>query len=88
MVKKEKLICSHCIEEFDVTNIFIAQVPNREYSTVYCEKCLKELGIKEFNPYKKPRKPRPTKPKSTTNTKRKSKTTAKPASKRKSKTTK
>lgn len=58
MVKKvtsNKHICSNCIEEFDPKNIFTAQVPDRDYSTDYCEKCLKELGIKEFEPYLKPR---------------------------------
>lgn len=66
MAKKvEKLICSECIEEFDPKNLFIAQVPDREYSTVYCEKCLKELKIKEFKPYRKPRKPRAKKTTST-----------------------
>jgi uncharacterized CHY-type Zn-finger protein len=56
MAKTEKIVCSGCIKDFDVKEIFIAQVPNREYTTVYCEKCLKKLGIKEYKPYKKPRK--------------------------------
>jgi hypothetical protein len=58
MIKKatsNKNICSNCIGEFDPKDIFTARVPDREYSTDYCEKCLKELGIKEFEPYLKPR---------------------------------
>jgi len=74
--KTNTLICSECIGEFKTKEMFCATVPNREYSTVYCEKCLKELGIKEFKPYIKPRKPREVKPKTTSATKTKKSTTA------------
>lgn len=53
---KPNLICSHCIGEFDVKEMNVAMVPNREYSTVYCSNCIKELGIEKFEPYVKPRK--------------------------------
>ena len=55
---KEEHICSGCIKGFDAKDIFSAMVPDREYSTNYCAKCLKELGITEFTPYLKPRKTR------------------------------
>jgi len=51
--KKTTHICSECIGDFDAKNLFIAQVPNRDYTTVYCEKCLDILGITEFKPYHK-----------------------------------
>ena len=58
--KKDIHICSECIGEFSSKDIFTAQVPNAmiPHDTSYCEKCLKELGIKEFKPYLKPREPR------------------------------
>jgi hypothetical protein len=46
-------ICSECIGDFDAKNLFVAQVPDRDYTTIYCEKCLNELGITEFRPYHK-----------------------------------
>jgi len=51
---KEKHICSECIGEFDGKDLFSALVPDREYYTNYCEKCIKKLGIKEYTPYFKP----------------------------------
>ena len=77
MIKKvkkvisNKHICSNCIQEFDPKDIFTARVPNREYSTDYCGECLTELGIKEFEPYLKPRvKKIPAKKKATTTKKK------------------
>ena len=46
-------VCSECIKDIDLKSLFVAQVPNRDYSTVYCEKCLKTLNITEFRPYYK-----------------------------------
>lgn len=52
-VKSTKHVCSECIEFFDAKDLFIAQVPNRDYSTIYCGKCLKLLEITNFRPYHK-----------------------------------
>jgi len=46
-------ICSECIEDFAAKDLFVAQVPDRDYTTIYCAKCLKELGITVFHPYHK-----------------------------------
>lgn len=50
-------ICSECFGEFEPKQIFIAPKPKPlfeiEYSTLYCEKCLTKLGIKESYPYQK-----------------------------------
>ena len=46
-------ICSECINDFDAKELFVAQVPDRDYSTIYCEKCLKKLEITIFKPYHK-----------------------------------
>jgi hypothetical protein len=53
---KETRICSHCINDIDQTEINIALVPSGKYYTLYCHKCIKELGITDFKPYIKPRK--------------------------------
>jgi len=52
-VKITTHICSECIGDFDAKDLFVAQVPDRDYNTIYCEKCLKKLGITEFHPYHK-----------------------------------
>jgi hypothetical protein len=50
-------ICSECFGEFETKQIFVAPKPKPlfeiEYSTLYCEKCLTKLGIKESYPYQK-----------------------------------
>ena len=51
--KSTKHVCSGCIEFFDAKDLFVAHVPDRDYSTIYCAECLKELGITEFRPYHK-----------------------------------
>lgn len=58
MTKKtsDKHICSECIEDFDAKDIYTAKVPEREYYTAYCIKCLKKLKITEYKPYLKERK--------------------------------
>ncbi len=56
VVKKAKStthVCSGCIKDIDLKSLFVAQVPDRDYNTVYCEKCLKELGITVFHTYYK-----------------------------------
>jgi ribosomal protein L34E len=53
--KSNKLVCSNCIESFDAKSVAIAQVPDREYSTVYCLNCIKKLKIDDFKLYQKPR---------------------------------
>jgi hypothetical protein len=50
---KDTKICSHCIEDFDQTEMNIALVKSGNYYTLYCNKCIKELGIIDFKPYKK-----------------------------------
>ena len=52
-VKSNKHICSECIEDFDAKDLFVARVIDREYTTLYCDKCLKELGLTAIRPYHK-----------------------------------
>jgi len=56
--ESNKHICSGCLGEFDSKEIFVGKFPGKEYTTDYCEKCVKKLGIEEVVPYLKPRKPR------------------------------
>lgn len=50
--KKIKLhVCSECLDELLSKELYVAFVPNREYYTIYCLKCLKELNIKTFRKY-------------------------------------
>ena len=46
-------ICSECLGEFEPKEINIALKPEREYYTLYCNKCLVKLEIKESRPYQK-----------------------------------
>jgi len=58
MVKKKESrmhICSNCLSELDPKDTFVGKFPGKEYTTDYCEKCIKELGIEEVVPYLKPR---------------------------------
>ena len=48
--KKDVRICSECLGEFTSKETFVALVPEREYYTLYCIDCMKELGIKECKP--------------------------------------
>lgn len=78
-------ICSECIKEFASKDIYSALKPDAllPHYTVYCKKCIDDLGIKEYTPYLKSRvsksndtesdKPK----KSKTTAANKSKTTAK-----------
>jgi len=54
--KKNIHICSECFKEIETKEVFIAHVKDREYSTLYCEDCVKKLEIKIFEPYLKPKK--------------------------------
>ena len=78
-VKITTHICSECIGDFDAKDLFVAQVPDRDYNTIYCAKCLKELGITEFKPYHKvsEKKVKVPKPKTVTATKTKTGTATK-----------
>lgn len=53
--KKKKTIdehiCSECIKGFMGKDLFTAQVPDRNYTTNYCGKCIKKLKITEYEPY-------------------------------------
>ncbi|MCK9415848.1 hypothetical protein M0Q97_04240 [Candidatus Dojkabacteria bacterium] len=53
---KNVKICSNCIEEFNQTEINIALVKSGQYSTLYCNECIKKLGITDFKPYKSKKK--------------------------------
>jgi hypothetical protein len=64
--KSTKHVCSGCIEFFDAKDLFVAHVPDRDYSTIYCAECLKELGITEFRPYHKVAEKKPKVEKTTT----------------------
>jgi hypothetical protein len=64
--KSTKHVCSGCIEFFDAKDLFVAHVPDRDYSTIYCAECLKELGITEFRPYHKVSEKKPKVEKTTT----------------------
>ena len=64
--KSTKHVCSGCIEFFDAKDLFVAHVPDRDYSTIYCAECLKELGITEFRPYHKVAEKKPKVEKATT----------------------
>ena len=58
MAKKARIhICSECIKEFSSKEIYSALKPNAilPHSTVYCKKCIDELGITEYTPYLKSR---------------------------------
>lgn len=57
-ISKTKFVCSECINEFSNKDIFIAKKPDNNYTTYYCLECLNILGITDFKPYLKPRKPR------------------------------
>ena len=50
-------ICSECIKEFASKDIYSALKPDALLShyTVYCKKCIDDLGIKEYTPYLKSR---------------------------------
>jgi len=60
--KSAKHICSECLSELDQKDLFVAHVPNpddvpnRDYNTIYCDKCIEKLKIEEFKPYAKGRK--------------------------------
>ncbi|MBN1214224.1 MAG: hypothetical protein JXA99_02155 [Candidatus Lokiarchaeota archaeon] len=56
MVKKNTRVCSGCIDEFEVSKMYVALVPNRNYFTCYCKKCIDKLDIKIYKPFNKPRK--------------------------------
>ena len=64
--KSTKHVCSGCIESFDAKELFVAQVPDRDYSTIYCAECLKELEITKFRPYHKVAEKKPKVEKATT----------------------
>jgi len=49
--KKDIHVCTECLGEFPSKDLYTAEVPEREYYTIYCEKCLKKLGIKKCKPY-------------------------------------
>lgn len=49
--KKTTSICTDCLGEFTAKEIFTALVPNREYYTIYCKKCMIALGIEKCRPY-------------------------------------
>ena len=68
--KSTKHVCSGCIEFFDAKYLFVAQVPDRDYTTIYCAECLKELRIIEFRPYHKIAEKKPKVEKTTTKTKK------------------
>lgn len=48
--KKDIHICSECLGEFTSKETFVALVPERQYYTLYCIDCMKELNIKECKP--------------------------------------
>lgn len=48
--KKDVQLCSECLGEFTSKETFVALVPDRQYYTLYCFNCMKELGIKECKP--------------------------------------
>jgi hypothetical protein len=48
-------ICSGCIVEFDKKELFIGEVPEREYSTFYCKPCLEKFKVTVFRPCVKER---------------------------------
>ena len=88
-------VCSGCIKDIDLKSLFVAQVPNRDYSTVYCEKCLKELGITVFHTYYKVKekkekvvKEKVVKAKTTATTKKSTTTKTKPTTTKKTTTKK
>lgn len=49
--KKDIHLCSECLGEFSSKDLYVAEVPEREYYTTYCEKCMKKLGIKKCRAY-------------------------------------
>ena len=49
--KKDSYVCSECLNEFPSKEIFAALVPNREYYTNYCKKCLIDLEIDKCKAY-------------------------------------
>jgi hypothetical protein len=49
--KKDIHICSECLGEFSSKDLYVAEVPDREYYTTYCEKCMKKIGIKKCRNY-------------------------------------
>jgi len=49
-------VCSGCLKDFKPKEIFIAQADSKDHSTLYCQKCLDKLEIKEFSPYNVSRK--------------------------------
>ena len=49
--KKDAHVCSECLNEFTSKEIFVALVPDREYYTNYCKKCLIELEIDKCKAY-------------------------------------
>jgi hypothetical protein len=55
VVKKNTRVCSGCIDEFEVSKMYVALVPNRNYFTCYCKKCIDKLDIKIYKPFNKPR---------------------------------
>lgn len=67
--RSTKHVCSECLNEFDAKDLSVAKrpnpddVPNREYNTIYCDKCIEKLKIEEFKPFGKVRKVRVTKEK-------------------------
>jgi len=49
--KKDVHICTECVEEFTSKEVFTSLVPDREYYTIYCKKCMISLGITKCRPY-------------------------------------
>jgi hypothetical protein len=54
-LNKKEHVCSNCIELFNEKELYTAKKPGREYTTIYCKKCIDFLGITEFNPRNKRR---------------------------------
>lgn len=55
-IKKTKVtthVCSECIDDFNAKDLFVAQVPDRDYTTLYCKKCLDKLELTALRPYHK-----------------------------------
>ena len=63
MAKKDPkiLICMNCLEDSDPTTSCFATKTTAiglQVQFLYCEKCVKELGLTEITSYNKPRKKR------------------------------
>lgn len=47
--KKEKQICMGCIIDFDEKDVYWILIT--DHKVLHCLKCIKEKGIKEYEPY-------------------------------------